>query len=235
MLKYYDSKLKLLTENWKKIVRKRLVESAVLSGEYWIIDGSPVFADGDIGDMNHEAHVISYLTSQFANLLGIDKDDVPHLQYLEDQIKHNFIEDGLIEKGEESEEKYDNDPASFILEYLKQNYLHVFNNNEKQLTDAFFLAYGSSGRNDARDYGMKYLGWIRVQGNNIQTWTLTSEDMSNITRGISSVIEQEIGSEEDDLQDLTFNVESMTNKKYYSDVPFEVIDSGDVTKLLAYR
>jgi hypothetical protein len=86
---------------------------------------------------------------------------------------------------------------------------------------------------------MKYLGWIRVAGNNIQTWTLTQQDMDNISRGINSIIDEQFSDQFDDensvLSTLTFNVESMRNKKFYQDVPLSIIDNADLSGLMAYR
>jgi hypothetical protein len=235
MYKEYDKQLKLLTEAWNTISERHLIESAVVSGEYWIIDGSAVYADGDIGDMNHEAYVIDHLNRIFLDIFDINKDEPLPLSEYENQIGQWFMENGIIQPGTESEESYNNDPANFMLNYLLANHLDKFNNDKQQLTDAFFLAYGSSGRQDARDYGMRHLGWIRVAGNNIQTWTLTSKDMDNISRGINDVLSQENNEDESEINEMTFNVESMSNRKFYVDVPFEVIDSGDVTRLLQYR
>jgi hypothetical protein len=235
----YDKKLIKLKEQWKILSERHLIESSIVSGEYWIIEGSAIFADGDVGDMNHEAHVISHLSETFLNILGIYEDSPSPLKYKEDEIKDSLIIKKIIIKGDESEELFDRDPADFILNYLLKTSLKKFNNDPKQLTTAFFLAYGSSTQTDARDYGMKYLGWIRVAGNNIQTWTLTQQDMDNISRGINSIIDEQFSDQFDDensvLSELTFNIESMRNKKFYQDVPLSIIDNADLSGLLAYR
>jgi hypothetical protein len=189
--------------------------------------------------MNHEAHVISHLSETFLNILGIYEDSPSPLKYKEDEIKDSLINKKVIIRGTESEELFENDPADFILNYLLKTSLKKFNNDPKQLTTAFFLAYGSSTQTDARDYGMKYLGWIRVAGNNIQTWTLTQQDMDNISRGINSIIDEQFSDQFDDensvLSELTFNIESMRNKKFYQDVPLSIIDNADLSGLMAYR
>jgi hypothetical protein len=61
----YDKKLIKLKEQWKILSERHLIESSIVSGEYWIIEGSAIFADGDVGDMNHEAHVISHFLEYF--------------------------------------------------------------------------------------------------------------------------------------------------------------------------
>jgi hypothetical protein len=205
----------------------------LFEAEYWIIDGEAVLADVDINDMSHEAYVIQHLASIFLNYFDIDTDYPETLDKFEQEILNYFIDTGIIED-ENQKEEYNNDPANFILNYLLKNHLRDFNNDEKQLTDAFFLAYGSSGMMDARNYGMKYLGWIRIAGNNIQLWKISNESLNNISRGLNSVFEQE-SKEDSEIQESTYNIEFMKTKKYFVDVPITVIDSGDITQLLAYR
>lgn len=42
-----------------------------LRGEWWIIDGSASYADGDIGNMNHEAYVIEHVRCDIADKCGM--------------------------------------------------------------------------------------------------------------------------------------------------------------------
>ena len=44
----------------EQIVRTLLENAPRIRGEYWIIDGSATFADGDVGDMNHEGYAIDH-------------------------------------------------------------------------------------------------------------------------------------------------------------------------------
>lgn len=231
MFKYYDKQLKLLTEAYLKMLQK---EARALTGEYWIIDGNAVFADSDVGDMGHEAYVVEHLAKQFLEYFDIYDDEPAPLGEYEDQIKDFFVGEGLIEKWEPSEEEFDDDPASFMLKYLWNEHKQDFNNNEDQFEEAFFIAYNAS-QSDARDYGMKYLGWVRVQGDNIQTWTLTPRTMHNISNGIDEAIDQEMGYDEENVNDLEFNIEVMANRKIYFNVPYDDIASGKPQRLMQYR
>ena len=51
---------------------KLAIKLAKLRGEWWIIDGNASFADGDIGDYNHEAVAIEYAQSQVKNAMITD-------------------------------------------------------------------------------------------------------------------------------------------------------------------
>lgn len=231
MFKYYDKQLKLLTEAYLKMLQK---EERTLTGEYWIIDGQAIFADGDTGDMNHEGYVVQHLASEFLNYFDIYDDEPAPLGEYEEQIKQFFIDEGVIEQWEKSEEEFDNDPAEFMLKYLWKEHKQDFDNNQEKLQEAFFIAYNAS-QSDAREYGMKYLGWVRVQSNNIQTWTLTPKTMSNISRGIDEAIDQEMGYDEENVNELEFNIEVLANRKMYYNVPYDDISSGKPQRLMQYR
>jgi hypothetical protein len=53
---------------------------------------------------------------------------------------------------------------------------------------------------------------------------------------IDNILEQEFsGFDEEDFSDLTFNIEVIANKKFFTKVPFSVIESGNIQKLMQYR
>lgn len=82
-------------------------------------------------------------------------------------------------------------------------------------------------RVDPREYGMKNLGWKRVAGNNIQTQTLTFDDLRAIGNGIYDIDDEVKDNEE-------FYIEVMGNNKLYSGVPYSVINNCDVNQLGQY-
>lgn len=47
----------------------------MLRDEWWIIDGTAEYANGDIGDMNHDAYVIEHMRHHIADRLGIEYDE----------------------------------------------------------------------------------------------------------------------------------------------------------------
>lgn len=81
---------------------------------------------------------------------------------------------------------------------------------------------------DAREYAMKHLGWKRMAGNSVETWTLTSNDLRSIADGIWDAYGEQAEGEE-------FTIYVYSNQKTYWDVPLEVIESGNPVKLVHYR
>jgi len=84
---------------------------------------------------------------------------------------------------------------------------------------------------DPREYGMKHLGWQRVKQDNIQTETLTTEDLKNITNGLFDAYEDEIEND----PNATFNIEVNAAREIYEDVPWFVLEKESPTDLLPYR
>jgi hypothetical protein len=237
LYKSFDPTLKQLTETWKNITKKKLVESKLLGGEYWIQYGSAQYADLEYGDAGHEAYVIDYLTRQFLNYFEIEvyNELAGNLSTYEQQIQEYFINNGIIQPNTDSEELFTSDPAEFMYNYVWKNHKKDFKTKE-QFKNAFFIAYGSAEQHKAIEYGLKDLNWARVAGNNIQTYILSPEQFKNISKGIDNILEQEFsGFDEEDFSDLTFNIEVIANKKFFTKVPFSVIESGNIQKLMQYR
>jgi hypothetical protein len=162
-----------------------------ISGEYWFDEnGSTMYADGDVGDMNHEAYVIQTCISQLAGEFDIWV-DAPHLESdspLENEIVEAIIDELDIEDEEAKEAKIEdikNDPASAMIDYLVQNTKMEMD----AASDLVLNAYGSKG--DAREYAIKNWNWSRVQGDSIETLKLTAGALKTIARGINNALEEE--------------------------------------------
>jgi hypothetical protein len=211
-------------------------------GEYWIESGgSAQFADGDIGDINHAAMVISYLCSEFLGYFNVEPDHHGEhcgtLNQYEDQIKTEIMDSTTFasdEDQEKFEETFDSDPAETMLAWLEsQGIQKKYQESKDQWHDAFFMAYGSSTRSDPRDYALKHWGWVRVQGHNVQVQTLTTDSLKTIASGLGDILDQE-GEYEDEGEEQLFNIEVMSTKKYYTDVPLSVIEGKDPGALRVY-
>jgi hypothetical protein len=199
----------------KRVMRVNAVRNP-LRGEWWIDDsGNAQFADGDVGDMNHEMVVIDGLTRTFLNALDIDLND----EYFGtlDNYQDN-IEMVMKEEGEEG------DWEDFVREQTR----HLFPKGvrgDRQHECAFATVLG---RSDARNYGLEFQGWIRVHGNNIQTYDMNKEVLGRIGDGISDA-DQELEPTEE------FNIEVNKTGKFYRNVPLEVINAGDPGSLRLYE
>jgi len=160
--------------NWYK--------KAYVDGEWWITDtGDVLFADGDVGEYNHEMYVIEQILN---SELGVELGEFDFSKTEEEE---------LIQLG------------------INQDAINVLR-----------------GKTDAREYGMKNLGWTRVADRYIQAWYLTGTVLKNIANGLYEAFGA-------DAFKSTYVVESLSNGKNYSPVTYEAIDSGNPRNLLQYR
>jgi hypothetical protein len=195
------------------------LETVGIRGEYWFDDsGSAIYADGDIGDMNHEAYVIQQCAGEVASEFGADTDE-PHLETdspLEEQIIENIIDDLDIEDEKEKDKaifNIKNDPASAMIDYL------ITNNNftKDDANDLVLTAYGSM--KDAREYAIKRWGWSRVHGDSIETKMLTRDSLKNIARGIHDALDQEGFHDSDEyteeqIDNHEYDISTYSGKRY---------------------
>lgn len=191
-------------------------KTAQVRGEWWIIDGRAVFADSDVGDMGHEAYVLDHIRHEIAQAMGWDNDDT-FTDWEED--KKEIIKN-LIQTKELNQKKLVKQYGEDFIEqmpYKPQIFdtiaTQIYNLEQEKLDVA-------DGSIEAREYGMKNLGWKRMVGNNIQTQTLTEEDLNNICRGINDAYGDEIDDE------TTFNIEINSNSKIFWNIPISVMEQG---------
>ena len=187
-------------------------EPCEMRGEWWIDDsGFAMFADGDIGGMNHEGYVIDRVNRQILYHLGIDADDSG--EGVEGVFEHEEELDEILGETENYEELYKALDAQLVTLWP----------DAQQRKDALSVVRGGL---DARVYGLKWDGWKRVKGTEIETWTLTPDDLSAIARGL--------GDTGDEIENCKFNIEVRSTGKYYVDVPLDVIDKGRISALREY-
>lgn len=199
-------------------------------GEWWIDErGETTFADGDVGDSNHEAIVIQHLTYQILSHFNINNDEVSNLSDNEEEIFQSLKDDDRLTE-EDIEEWETRGPSEVILRKLIED--KTFG-DPKQTEDALYIAYGSNSR-DARNYAMKYWRWkiMKTFENHIeiQTWHLKPEDLGIIVRGIWDIQEDngnedgdsEVG--EDGYPGPRVNVTVQASGKRFSDIPLAVLE-----------
>lgn len=190
------------------------------SGEWWIIDGSASFADGDIGDMNHEAYVISYARHSLAD----SDEEGEFLSWQEreaTEIAESLAEQELFDVDKERIlEECKSDPVGFLIN-------HLDNSNIDQ--ELFFVANGN--HSDPRRYAIEKLGWKRLMGNTVETWHLTVSDLKNIGSGLWDAYGDQMEDEAEAGDEPEFNIEVVSAKKVYWNVPFDVISRGDISGL----
>ena len=202
--------------NWYQRLKLAEVKTAEFrGGEFWIQDGQALFADGDIGDYNHEAYVIE-MVQQSYNETNLDwdafKKQIAQQQF---QIALNDAETPQ-EKLLVQEKWNEDDGEEFLMMALRE--LGMTN-------DEYSIAEGTG---DARLYAIQHLGWQRLMGTNVETWTLTNNDLRNIANGLWSAYDEDVESE-------TYDIDVHSPQMFFRDVPWEDISSEDVTNLLKYK
>ncbi len=199
-----------------RIASSGKIKTAYVNGEWWIIDGSAHFADGDTGDFNHESYVIDYAQSLLMDGEG-DWESWKSTKAMEifESIKSDYPEDDWVYMRNEVE----NDPENFIVSHMEEDGID---------SDVFFVANGNRSI-DPRDWSMKRFGWKRMAGNQITTWTLSSSDLESIKRGLWDILQDEDGDNE------KFDIEVKSNNSMLWGVPYGVINYGDISELSQYR
>ena len=208
-------------KNWYKIAKKHYKFSK-LFGEWWIYNGTALFADGDYGDMNHEAYVIEYAQ----NILKSNPEE--DFESWKD-IKAHEIYKTFFQDNDENNDVLDtlnSDPELFLLENM-----NLLNIDE----DLFYLANGNKGYSDIRLYAMKNWKWKRVEGKFVETFTLSSEDLKSIAEGLYDAYESDIDSSEESGEDIYFTIEVRSNNTLFNDVPYSLIDKKNISELMNYR
>lgn len=196
-----------------------------MTGEFWIIDGQSIYADGDIGDINHEGIVIQHMFSRlvddlsgserFSELADIwspmnecDGVDICMAREAMNNMVDEWLAEGII-----TEEESDDIEEAIRLEIEWEQ-------------EALDVALGNV--NDARDYGILGLGWIRVLGHNVQMREINKNTLSELADGLYDCYQE-------DWDTVNYFLEDSTNQVCYSDVPASVIDSGNMLALRQYR
>jgi hypothetical protein len=187
-----------------------------LDGEWWIDDsGQVLFADGDVGDMNHEMYVIDGLTRTILDAIGGIKYDE---EYAGPMDTHD---EAVREALGVDKDAVWGDLRQALNEKMKETWP-----DEAQREAALDAAYNMS---DAREYAIQYNGWKRLKGTNVETWTLTKDDLDDIVAGIQDAADDEIPPKK------KFFIEVRSNGKCFSDVPWIVLEDTTPTKLREYE
>jgi len=169
--------------NWYKTVKL-----AQIDGEYWIIDGTAMQADSNIG-VGHEGFVIQTI---------IDEHEIDESRLY--QIKN--------------EAKMIDELGGYPL-----------SGEERELLADFFL---QKNRIDPRAYAMKNWGWKRLVGPNVQTWTLTNDDLRSMGSGIWDAYGE--GSDE-----IMYDLYVDGSSRMYEGIPLHVFNDGRAIAMRNYE
>lgn len=191
--------------------------------EYWIQqDGNVEFADGDVGDYNHEGIVIDWLTKQvvekcessfhvrkntwhgrqvsFSNEDHVDIDEFSQallMAYQEELVKQNPIKKPQIEQA------FEENPDKYLHQALKQS--GVGQREWNVVT----------GHEDARNYAMEKWGWKTYRDNHIDTWFWRKPDLVAIVEGIENIA-HDMGWSDKRLAKQAFTINIFSNKRSFT-------------------
>ena len=209
--------------NWYERFKTILAQ---VRGEWWIDEsGSAVFADGDIGDVNHEGYVIQSIQSQFADPQFEIGEGVDWEGY------KRFLASNAIQEAYADQSK-----AQALLKQMNlQDLSQISTVDMEELAQSLLLQRGmtpeqieiAEGRGDIRLYAMQHLGWKRVQDSNVETFSITPNDMKIIADGLWDAYHEE-------SEEAVFNIYVFGNKKWYNNVPFAVISDENPMALRDY-
>jgi len=198
-------------------------------GEYWFDeDGNSMYADGDIGDMNHEMYVQDKCAGEVLNWFDIYADESPinfeeHIPQMIDIIVSDLDNES---DNFDLKRKIEDDPYDAIINYLKTK-----TGMKGPIDDIVYLAGGSSSI-DGREFAIKEWGWSRVHQDNIEVKELTAKQLKIVAKGINNALEEEgVYDEEEFLRasQSEYNISTYTGKRY--EIKLEDMEKGNVQGL----
>ena len=174
------------------------------NGEWWIdSDGRSHYCDGDVGDVGHELYIIEMLKSEFT-------DEQESYDEAKERLAKEKYEE-ILEKTRHPEQiqkvkdMYEDEPEKFAWMAMKE--LGVKRDNIMALEGA----YG-----DLRLWAMKKWGWKTLRETNVQTFTMTPNDLKIIAKGFTDAYSNELDSEESDEEEVEIEIENMQNNQIYT-------------------
>lgn len=192
-------------------------------GEYWIDEtGTAHYADGDIGDVNHEGMVISMvqhrLASEAEEILDLEgpKAYGDRANNWSDE-EHIDWDSFLLDLGK----TYMNE---LIKKYPKKknNIKKSYRDDPEQIQNLAWKKIKAKDEDiacasdflDAREYAMKNWNWKCYREGYIDTWLLRKSDLEIIVNGVAEIW-HENGGNEDNLNKTYFEINVMSSRKNF--------------------
>ncbi len=188
-------------------------------GEWWIDDdGHVAYADGDVGDVNHEGHAWDVLYGQFCDEL-YSTDPWCDLSLSEEsdpcglRTEVNDQTDAMLRAGRIDEAQYD-DPWPFIQEALEWD--------DRQM--ACLTENTDQGTPDMRLFAQEKWGWIRVADTCVELYGLSQGHLDTLKRGMENIMDEQ-GIE---LWDEDLEIYDHKSGRRFS-VPWEAVENRDMS------
>lgn len=176
-----------------------------IRGEYWIIDGTVEFADGDSGDKNHEmiayehiAHSHLHSIYNFTVSLGINVPSLSSIEYSEEASGsvHDLL---TVIKKTLFSQKDPNNPNLPLFKNDAEIIKHIKHGTgiDEEALRLLMQGVFFGASLDPRVYVMKKYGWIVLRNNNVELYGYNDQKRRETIHGVEDALEQE-GIEESD-------------------------------------
>jgi hypothetical protein len=156
------------------------MEEVKIRGEYWIQDGDVDYADGSIGDRNHEGIAIDHICHQYA-----------------DEVQ-SMAQDLEIEADFDHYDEIDTEALSRVLGEIEDK-LEEQGMDRKQVNAHIMQTIGCDrdayqimqGGGYASFYAMTKYGWIAIRSNNIELFGYDESKRKHLYNGLGNVLDHE--------------------------------------------
>lgn len=191
-----------------------------LQGEWWILpEGEVLYADGEIGDVDHVSLVLERAATEVLDALEAMPGEWAEHTWkvlsesyerfgLDIAVLSRLIRDRCdegIATGQLPPEASP-DPLGYLIE---------------QGVPEVSLELLTSTTADERRLAMKHWGWIRLRGSCVTLWGLSKAKLDQLAEGLYEVFDEAVYKAEFCLEDAQTNI-------VYALVPWAAIDGGDV-------
>ena len=182
--------------------------SARIKGEYWIEpDGEILFADGDVGDRNHEGYVLERARQKVLELFGLDSDADRLDEHEFSRLLTTHLKDEAAPGVDPFAESGTDDLRAPLRAWLVEN----DSDPESPYTlDELWPA--AMDQTDLRAFAIKEWNWAWVRGNNVAVQSLGPDVRRQLARGMDAVLDQE-GFEPEDDDDLVLTISLQSTGK----------------------
>lgn len=198
--------------NTAAVLVAKLLQEAAITGEYWIYDdGSINYADGDIGDTNHEGLVLAYVRRLVLDAVGGGDTD-----YFDDSSFESALEEVL------PEDAFGENLRLRTIDYITKNY-----DSPQREQELRYIAPAFDASIDLREWAMRNLGWIWVRGDHCTAYQLDHQTLKALKDGVGEILDTEGHYDsEDAAEDVSLSVRSLKDGKHYY-IALADLESGD--------
>lgn len=196
--------------NAERVVSLLLEDTPSIRGEYWIINGDVAFADGDVGDVNHEGYAIDHARREILDHFNMDSDD----EFIGDQELAERVVEALHEQGVQCD----------TVNWFAAAYAHLKQSGADERTLETLKCAGNRGA-DAREIAMRYWGWKWCRKNNVSTWNFTTVDRHSIVGGVNEIISQEMHDDGENWDEMVLSIGVSSNHSHF-EMTLAELESG---------